>query len=104
MDNSKGTLEEREASVREFFRDPLSPYHCITYEELMKHMPIHEGNYPTENLNLIDLHLRYHWYVREKMAPYKWLPIACLTPLLFHNFWLVMAIPAFTVYMFDHYF
>ena len=38
------------------------------------------------------------------MAPYKWIPIVCLTPLLFHNFWLVMAVPAFTAYMFDHYF
>jgi hypothetical protein len=67
-------------------------------------MPIHEGNYPSENLNLIDLHLRYHWYVREKMAAYKWIPIVCLTPLIFHNYWLVLTIPAFTALMFDHYF
>lgn len=38
------------------------------------------------------------------MAPYKWIPILCMTPLLFHNYWLVLAIPYFTVKMFDHYF
>ena len=38
------------------------------------------------------------------MAAYKWIPIACLTPMLFHNYWLVLVIPAFTALMFDHYF
>ena len=32
MDNPKVSLEEREAKVREFFKDRKSPYHCITYE------------------------------------------------------------------------
>ena len=38
------------------------------------------------------------------MAPYKWIPIALLTPLLFQNFWVTLIIPYFTVEMFDHYF
>jgi hypothetical protein len=38
------------------------------------------------------------------MAPYKWLPIAMLTPLLYRSYWMVLLVPWFTVKMFDHYF
>jgi hypothetical protein len=31
MDHSQGALDQREARVREFFKDRKSPYHCITY-------------------------------------------------------------------------
>lgn len=38
------------------------------------------------------------------MAPYKWLPILAMTPVLFRSIWLVAIIPYFTASMFDHYF
>jgi hypothetical protein len=38
------------------------------------------------------------------MAAYKWIPILLITPLFLHNFYLTLAIPYFTVQMFDHYF
>jgi hypothetical protein len=30
--------------------------------------------YRSENLNIIDMHLRYYQFVHEKMTIYKWLP------------------------------
>lgn len=57
-------LDEKESKIREYFKDPFSPNLFISYEDFFKNFPVHEGNFTNENLNIIDVHLRYRWFAR----------------------------------------
>lgn len=51
-------------------------FHFCSYATFAKVFPspnIHEA-YKAENLNIIDLHLRYHQYIHEKLTLFKWVP------------------------------
>lgn len=50
------------------------------------------------------MHLRYRWWVREKMSVYKWVPIVLMTPVIFRSFFAMVLVPYATVKLFDHYF
>ena len=75
------TIALEEQKIRNKFL-ALSPYSrsaLISYQEFSKSFPpptIYEA-YPQENLAIIDLHLRYHQYISQKMAIYKWAPSLC---------------------------
>lgn len=54
----------------------IKPYHFCSYAGFARVFPapnIYEA-YRSENLNIIDMHLRYHQFIHEKLAIYKWVP------------------------------
>lgn len=87
------------------FLDNLpKPYYFISYATFAKLFPPPTPNnlYEHENLNIVDMHLRYHQYVFEEMAPYKWIP-GLLVPILSRLSASSLLFPLIYVNLFDFY-
>ena len=81
------------------------PYYFCSYTGFAKVFPAPNINeaYKSENLNIIDLHLRYHQYIHEKLALYKWGP-SLLMALVFRLNAFSLVFPVIHFALVDRYF
>ena len=99
-------INQTEDEIRQkFLKSPLEPWQFCNYDLFCRLFPPPSVSaaYLTENLNIIDLHLRYNQYIFEEMAPYKWLP-SILVPLIKRFSLPSLIFPLIYVNLFDLYF